>query len=495
MASPAPLPSRIGPYPIRGLIGAGAMGQVYLGHDPGIDRPVAVKVIHHGAGEDASLRAQAAARFCVEAQAAGRLNHPGIVSIYQFGEDQGRSYIAMEYVAGRSLREHLGRGPRFTPIEVLCVMSQLLDALQFAHDHGVVHRDVKPANLIVARDGRLKITDFGIARMESSPVTRDITRTHVVIGSPGYMAPEQYSGGGIDGRTDVFAAGVLLYQLLCGKAPFGGSEEAVMYQIVYGETPRLPPDLLDDAARNGFDAVLARALAKLPADRYVSAAALRQALFALANGPVPDALQRTLAEPPEPVGPPGSGASRPSRPSLPIGPFATPTVPPTGWNDATLVGLERELASHLGPMARVLVRRAARGHTSLDAVRQDVAAAIQDPAARERFLRAGRPVSAGGAATGNGAGSASAAPGASLLAQAPGTAPPHTLVGTALGPEDVERVGAALTRTLGPITKVLVRRCAAEARTREQLVASLLEQLGPGVDLPAVEASLWQALR
>ena len=363
-ATTPPLPDRIGPYPLQQVIGAGSMGRVYLGHDVMINRPVAIKTIQHQAGDDAAARAQAAARFRIEAQSAGQLNHPGIVSIYQFGEDAGCHYIVMEYVSGESLREHLRRGPPLSLPDIACLMVQLLDALQAAHDHGVFHRDIKPANLIVTPQGRLKVTDFGIARMDAAPMTHDATRAALVLGTPGYMAPEQYTGGVIDGRTDLFAAGVLLHQLLCGAPPFVGTEEAVMYQIIYGPTPPLPADAASGGLP-GLDALLARALAKRPADRCASVREFRDALVALMPWPVPTTLSRVPVQPQAftpGVAPAAQPSSLPAHPQPPTQPSAASLPLPTGWNETALAGLERELAHHLGPVARVLVRRAARQH-------------------------------------------------------------------------------------------------------------------------------------
>ena len=191
-----------------------------------------------------------------QAQAAGRLNHRNIVSVYQFGQDQACAYIVMEFVDGHSLGEYLRRPERLTRDEVMCLMFQLLDALHYAHEAGVVHRDIKPANLMVDREGRLKVTDFGIARTESSQVTR----ANTVIGSPGYMAPEQYTGAAVDRRVDIFAAGVLLYKLLSGVTPFTGSDEAIMYQIVYGQHGRL--------SLRGADASLAVAQLQIAQERW-----------------------------------------------------------------------------------------------------------------------------------------------------------------------------------------------------------------------------------
>ena len=265
------------------------MGVVYLGHDPVIDRRVAIKTIQRqllqpGPGTNDY---NVAARFRVEAQAAGRLNHRNIVSVYHFGEDPAFDYIVMEYVAGHSVSDYLRRPGRLTTNDVLCLMFQLLDALHYAHESGVVHRDIKPANLMVSGDGRLKITDFGIARTETS----QITRINTVVGSPGYMAPEQYTGGPLDRRVDVFSAGVMLYQMLTGVMPFAGADEAIMYQIVYGQHEPLTRRL-NDMAYAAFDMILDRALAKEPTDRYATALEFRDALTVVATQPVPPVLPR-----------------------------------------------------------------------------------------------------------------------------------------------------------------------------------------------------------
>ena len=497
---PNELPARIGPYPIRGLIGTGSMGVVYLGHDPVIDRPVAIKTIQRRLLEAASQEQDAAARFRIEAQAAGRLNHRNIVSVYQFGEDADCAYIVMEYVAGHSLRDYLKRPERFTQAEVMCVMVQLLDALHFAHERGVVHRDVKPANLIVADDGRLKISDFGIARTESS----QMTRANAVMGSPGYIAPEQYTGGVQDHRVDVFAAGVLLYQLLTGTLPFSGTDESIMYQIVYEPLQSLALRAGDPALAI-YEPILGRALAKDPAQRYLSAKSFEEALRVLAREPVAELFpsQRLMPmrgrEPAAPSpgrssglgqdggvparqGGSGSGTGTGSGGS---GKGSNPSVPvPTGWDEATLQGLERELARFVGPVARVLVRRAARGQTDLAVVRRSVAEAIGDFDQRERFMTARREPGTGDPEPRSGPRSAF-----------PNTRPPTQLDGPRLLPEDVERAAAVLTEVLGPIARIMAKQCAAKASTREQFVARLLEQLAPGIDAKTVQTKLWRVFR
>ena len=277
------------PYPIRGVVGSGAMGVVYLAHDLAIDRPVAIKTIHRRLLESSEDDPSVAARFRVEAKAAGRLTHRNIVPVYQFGEDDDCAYIVMEYVAGRNLRDYIHAPRKLEVSQVLCLMLQLLDGLHYAHERGIVHRDIKPANLLIADDGRLKITDFGIARTGSS----NLTRGSSVIGSPGYIAPEQYTDRDVDRRVDVFSAGVLLYEMLSGTTPFVGTDDAIMYKIVY--EPHKPlSEVANDAALEPFNAVLDRALAKDPAQRYSTALAMRTALLELATEAVPDVLSAEI---------------------------------------------------------------------------------------------------------------------------------------------------------------------------------------------------------
>jgi len=265
------LPERLGKYPITAVLGKGAMGIVYRGHDPVIKRPVAIKTIRKELIDDDDKAEHLAGRFRTEAQAAGALNHPGIVSVYEYGEDAQYAYIAMEYVEGNSLREYLARGTRFDEHDTVSIMAQLLDALEYAHSKAVWHRDIKPANIIVMSNGRIKLTDFGIARIE----TADRTRTNVIMGTPGYIAPELYLGGQADQRIDIFAAGVLFYHLLAMQPPFRGRPEAVMHDVCYHDPE--PPSEVDPEHRwPQYDALVAHALQKSPADRWPSPNAFRR---------------------------------------------------------------------------------------------------------------------------------------------------------------------------------------------------------------------------
>jgi eukaryotic-like serine/threonine-protein kinase len=278
-------PSRLGKYEITEVLGQGAMGVVYKGFDPGIRRTVAIKTIRRELVEGERHAAAMLARFRNEAQAAGKLAHPGIVAVYDYGEDASVAYIAMEYVEGNSLREYIGRGTRFAERDAVSVMSQLLEALGHAHERRVWHRDIKPGNVIVMRNGKVKVADFGIARIEAS----ELTMTGMMLGSPGYMAPEQYAAAQIDHRADLFAAGVVFYQLVTGAKPFVGTTEQVSYATCHTEPLR--PSLADPSKGwERYDPVLAKALAKKPDDRYQSADAFRAAVLAAHDAPAASAV-------------------------------------------------------------------------------------------------------------------------------------------------------------------------------------------------------------
>jgi serine/threonine-protein kinase len=343
---------------------------------------------------------------------------------------------------------------------------------------------------MVDRDGRLKVTDFGIARTESSQVTR----ANTVIGSPGYMAPEQYTGAAVDRRVDIFAAGVLLYKLLSGVTPFTGSDEAIMYQIVYGQHGRLSLRGAD-ASLAVFDAIIDSALAKLPAQRFASALDFRDALKAVAGGVVPERLDAKRMLPPR------NFASSQTEPTKVVAPpqqpgFVNSVLPsslpvPTGWDEIDLADLERELTRHVGPVAKVLVRRAARDQVDIREVRKLVASSILDPEVREQFLSAtdgsgSRPAfSNSKPAFGN-----SVLP-SRAFTDSQGALPPD---GTPLQPDDADKAGTALAVVIGPIGKVLARRCAEGAGTRERFVSRVLEQLTARVDAKQVEALLWRSM-
>ncbi len=264
-------PSSLGKYQIRGVLGRGAMGTVYDGWDPSIGRRVAIKTVRLLDPDDAEA-VDALARFKNEAQAAGRLSHRNIVSVYDYGESEENAYIVMEFVEGQSLKQCLEAGQRFPVAETVRIMEHLLAGLQYSHDKGVTHRDIKPGNVILAKDGQVKLADFGIARIESSAMT--VVGT--VLGTPAYMSPEQLMGQPTDRRTDIYSAGVLLYQLLTGVRPFEGGLTVIMHKALNTIPPR--PSAVAVAAPASLDPVVARAMAKQPASRFPNAAAFARAI-------------------------------------------------------------------------------------------------------------------------------------------------------------------------------------------------------------------------
>jgi serine/threonine-protein kinase len=265
----------LGKYELRREIGRGAMGVVYEGYDPMIKRVVALKTIRSDqlSGEESST---VIARFRREAQAAGRLSHPNIVPIYDFGEDNGVWFIAMEFVRGRELKEYFEGNQRFSMPDIVRIMSQMLDALDYSHRQGVIHRDVKPANVFLVDSGAVKVADFGIAHVDSS----SLTQVGTVLGTPSYMSPEQIMGLPVDGRSDIFSAGVILYQFLTGERPFSGSATTTM-QKVLKEDP-LPPSSLNVQLLPAMDAVVKKALAKRADDRFQTAQEFAVAIRAAA---------------------------------------------------------------------------------------------------------------------------------------------------------------------------------------------------------------------
>ncbi|HMF10545.1 MAG TPA: serine/threonine-protein kinase, partial [Thermoanaerobaculia bacterium] len=260
--------TRLGRFEITGVLGQGAMGIVYLAHDPQIERPVALKTlrpeaISGGYGEEIETR------FLKEAKLAGRLSHPNIVTIYEAGEDKDVAYIAMEHVNGEPLTRFLKPGSELSLADRIAVVRQVAMALDHAHERGVIHRDIKPGNILITPDRQVKVADFGIGKLLTAS-TGDLTRTGHMIGSPAYMSPEQVRGDKLDGRSDLFSLAVVLYELLTGARPFpGDSITTLVYQILHTE-PR-DPLLVRADLPPATTAVFQRLLAKAPENRPANA--------------------------------------------------------------------------------------------------------------------------------------------------------------------------------------------------------------------------------
>jgi serine/threonine-protein kinase len=450
----------LGKYQITEVIGKGAMGVVYKAYDPNIRRTVAIKTVRLDSADDGRTQAMLA-RFKNEAQAAGRLSHPGIVAIHDYGEEQGLAHIAMEYIEGNSLREYLSRGTRFGDRDAVSIMAQLLDALAYAHEQGVWHRDIKPANLIVMRNGKLKIADFGIARIDSS----NLTHIGTVMGTPGYMAPEQYTGTQVDWRVDIFSAGVVMYELLTGVKPFAGRLETVAYKVCNENPP--PPSQVqrDPAAPAAYDALVARAIAKKPEQRFQSAVEFRSALLDAYAAPVSAALSEetiitevvpTLrVEPTHPSSGPGPAVATTGR----------TTAPPPGWDPALLKQIEGHFARLVGPVAKVLVRRAGRLTLDIDELYVQLAGKLDSDDERKAFMAtrsalAGAPRGPSAVRRTTHGGVRPAAPNDALLT-----------------PERIDAAQRRLATYIGPIAKVMARKAAAQTDSAARFYLLLAESL------------------
>src|SRR5437870_4908521 len=279
--APAPDLKTLGRYNIERTLGKGAMGVVYEGIDPRLGRRVAIKTILKSHLDEDTAK-DYSMWFVREAQAVARLNHPNIVQVYDFGEEGDIAYLIIEFIKGKELKTFFDANERFDLKEAVRIMAELCDALDFAHNAGIIHRDIKPANVMLDAQARTKLTDFGVARVQDSDKTSvERTQAGTMVGTPAYMSPEQITGGNIDKRTDVFSAGIILYQFLTGEKPFTGSGAWTIAKKIIQEEPPLPASL-NNAITPVFDAVVNKALAKNPDQRYQSArdlaVALRRAL-------------------------------------------------------------------------------------------------------------------------------------------------------------------------------------------------------------------------
>jgi serine/threonine-protein kinase len=484
--SSAQRPEALGKYRVTGVLGEGAMGVVYQGFDPGIQRTVALKTMRRALADNPDADASGAtlaARFRNEAQAAGRLQHPGIVAVYDYGEENDIAYIAMEYVAGATLARYLNQGeqPRFSEADTLSMVVQLLDALDHAHSHGVWHRDIKPANLLLTQDGRLKVADFGIARIASV----NLTQVTSIVGTPGYMAPEQLLGRPLDGRADLYAVGVLLYQMLVGHTPFSGSIESLMYRVV-NEMPPPPSGVGGFAHGTAYDSLLAKALAKQPETRFADAAAFKAALLANRNAPVPGRVSgdtlvlkardaaRAAGVVAGTAGTSGTAGTAGSQ----GGSFVRAAAPATAggttlshWDPQVLAQVETKLARHLGPMASVLVRRTARDCQDLATLVARLAEQLTSVSARDAFLA--QLQGAGG-----------------TVQTTPPPPGPASLALPVLPEALVQQATKLLASHVGPIASVVCKRAAAKAAHREDFFS----QLEAAVPTPAGRQALRKEL-
>ena len=432
------------------------MGMVYECFDPVIERKVAIKTIlaEHLADGGAS----AIARFKREAQAGGRLQHPGIVGVYEYGEDQQFVYIVMEYVQGQELRKLMHERGRFELSDSVEVMRQLLGALGYSHEQGVVHRDIKPANVMVLGGLKIKVMDFGIARIQSS----SMTQVGTVLGTPTHMAPEQLMGETADGRTDLWAAGVIFYELLTGRSPFAAeSPAAVMHRVMQGEP--MPPSRLVAQVPMVFDALIARALKKRADERFQTAGefaeALGQAIEHLAT-------DRTIPLLGRDAGDATAAQEKTVWLQQTVFDLAKAVVPPVTLDlpAETLAAIEASLKEIIGPMARHVMRSTADHVHSVEEFLSTLGEKIPDLSQREGFMaRIGRLQKHGGAPMAM-----------SLTAPGGKSQPKPPFAFDAL---TLSRAEKQLAQHVGPLAKVLIKRAANDSGNVSELYRKLADHI------------------
>jgi serine/threonine-protein kinase len=334
------------------MIASGGMAEVWQATDTVLERQVAVKMLHQHLGADESF----VQRFRTEAVAAARLHHPAIVSIYDTCSDGNVEAIVMELVRGQTLRQYLDESGPLPPEEVIDIGAEVADALEAAHRSGLVHRDIKPANILLCEDNRVMVTDFGIAKVRDDP---DRTTTGTMLGTVKYLAPEQVEGAAVDGRTDVYALGVVLYEAICGRPPFSADSQAATALARLHSTPARPRQIRPSVPR-ALDDVIMRAISRQPDDRYPTAAEFRAALLAA----------RTAEGPPPVMHDYGTVAAPPAQPQpYPVQPHQP--VPqrrrPRRWVVPFLVFIVVLLVLAI---AGVLLYRSRTGENLLDAVQE-----------------------------------------------------------------------------------------------------------------------------
>jgi eukaryotic-like serine/threonine-protein kinase len=419
----------IGRYRIEALLGTGAMGEVYRAHDPAIDRLVAIKVVRPelvaGSGG-----AQLLERFRREARAAGRRFHPNIVAIWDFGDDNGTPFLVMELVEGQSLDQLIKSSGPLAQDRSVAIITQVLSALGFAHASGIVHRDIKPSNIMVLPGDQVKVADFGIARLEAS----EFTIVGDLLGTPAYMAPEQLSGGPIDHRTDLFATGVILFEMLTAVKPFRGKS---ITEIISFMEKRGPEDIraLNPAVPEAMKRVIAKSVAFDPAQRYADAAVFSKA--------VADAM------PGQPREPQLRGSARPEAQAQLTANAAQTTPGGASFSAELLRETERDLATFIGPMASVAVKRAIRNTNDLLALYELLGRQVADPKDRAEFLARGRQRAAAGLGQPR-----------PPFAPAPAKTIERSSVSPAQSPNpaSIVAIESDLTRYIGPIARILVKR-------------------------------------
>ena len=335
---------RIGKYLVRRELGRGGMGAVYLAEQPGLGREVAIKELLLNSAADPT----ALTRFLQEAQVMARSTHPNIIQVYDLEQVGDANYIILEYVKGRSLRDLMNQ--RRVPLpQVFAIMHAILQGLDYAHRHAIVHRDMKPENVLMSDEGDVKVADFGIARLtDDSGGGSTATKTGTTVGTPQYMSPEQVASSKVDGRSDLYSAGIMLYELVCGRPPFTATEADGPFTLMakHVQAPPPPPALHVPGLDLQLEEVMLKALAKRPEERFQTGEEFDEALSRVADRLAPGwkrALNpgadlgamdtgATAATMPSLAAMPGIAATMPSAAAMPQGPPGQPQAPPVPVN-------------------------------------------------------------------------------------------------------------------------------------------------------------------
>jgi len=456
------IPETIGKYRIQQELGQGAMGVVYRGYDEQIDRIVAVKVLHShllsGAQGEEFLQ-----RFIQEARAAARCLHSNIVTVFDFGEEQGKPYIVMEYVEGIELKAQMTAFDKISLPLVVDIVIQVLNALDHAHEKGIVHRDIKPANIIVLKSGSIKVSDFGVARVDAS----ELTGTGYMVGTPSYMSPEGLQGLQVDYRADLYSVGVLLFELLSGQRPLQGSQPSAHREAIEGLSHRSAHNI------EALLPVVSRSLESAAGARYQSAREFIDGLKAVegidlstvATSSLPEIDEQTISRS-------RAGATNSSQ---------------SQWGPEFLSSIEHSLLKHVGPMAKVLVKKVGKNSSSIAELSSGLASYIPNQSEREQFvhnLESAVEQRSHSIVAGSSAADSSALPAEQSIA---GSA---AAIALSFSEQELATLSAKLVTYMGPVAGRLVKKAAKHATSVEELQHKVAANIKNSAEREAFIASL-----
>lgn len=434
------IPEQIGKYRISCILGKGAMGTVFKGFDTVIERIVAVKVLHSHLlegeeGESLSLR------FKQEAKAAARCLHPNIVTVFDYGVENDIPYIVMEYVEGAELKDVIKRQQVNSVVQAIKIMQQILAALELAHKNGIVHRDIKPANIIILNDGQVKVSDFGVARLDTS----DLTSAGYMVGTPNYMSPEGLRGLQVDARSDLYSCALLLLEIITSAKPYAGRNTDELLNTLNEQT------LLDPGLKQGLQKIIRKALQEAPENRYQSARELNQVLgtlIELRHEEEDD--QKTIVSPiAANTNFSGQGFSTQSQIEA--------------WNPDLLKMIENSLVKYVGPMASALIRKNSKSASGISDLSQQLAEYIPSEEEKQKFLRQLRQTGIYEIAAETGI--------------SPAQAPPPPTFSHGIEETKIKSLAKLLTPFLGPIAPRMVKMEAKKVNSVSELIDKLCQHI------------------